>query len=70
MYTNRPSIRGLLSYRASNWTVAVAHIQADKAERESDFELVAKIRYGEIKEKARFMEMTTMGMNESRAHGV
>ncbi len=32
-------------------TIEELEIQAEKAERESDFELVAKIRYGQIKEK-------------------
>ena len=32
--------------------------QADKAERESDFELVAKIRYGDLKEKEAMLKAT------------
>ena len=38
--------------------------KADKAERESDFELVAKIRYGEIKEKEAMLKVALEKLDE------
>ena len=45
-------------------TIEELELKADKAERDSDFEEVAKIRYGEIKEKEAMLKVAEEKLNE------